>query len=347
MKPILVLTVPVLLAACASSDPPPEISYDPLEFEPATQTEEPPRPVEIVTLPEPLPLPGQLMPIPPDWEPPADDPRPPEARVTDANLAAAVEPSEDGYVNAIQVYPYSEGALYQLYTSPEKVSNIMLQPGETIVAVSAGDTVRWVIGDTVSGTGDTARGHVLVKPITEGLNTNLVVITDRRAYHLELTSTPETYMASVSWHYPRDALIALARRNAVAEAAAEQIVDGGLDIEALRFRYAITGDTPPWRPVRVFDDTHKVYIQFPSRLDQGEAPPLFVVGPDGEAQLVNYRLRGRYYIVDRLFAAAELRLGADPQEIVRISRTDGAQESRNAQPARVSAWSPEDRDRDR
>ena len=92
----------------------------------------------------------------------------------------------------------------------------------------------------------------------------------------------------------------------------------------LRFRYRITRDDPPWRPVRVFDDTAKVYIQFPVRLNQGEAPPLFVVGPAGEAELVNYRVRGHTYIVDRLFAAAELRLGEDQQQVVRITRTDEA-----------------------
>ena len=323
MKKIFILTAPILLAACATKQLPPEISYDAEDFGAAALTAEPPRPVEIVTVPEPLPLPGQLMPAPGTRQPPVEDLRAPEDRVTEANEAAAVEPTQDGYINAIQVYPYTEGALYQLYTAPENVSNIALQPGEEIVAVSAGDTVRWVIGDTVSGAGETARAHVLVKPITEGLRTNLIIITDRRAYHLELTSTPETYMASVSWRYPHDELLALQRRNAVAEEAAEGVVDSGLDIENLRFRYAISGDTPPWRPVRVFDDTHKVYIQFPARLDQGEAPPLFVVGPDGENQLVNYRVRGRYYIVDRLFAAAELRLGEDPQQVVRISRTDG------------------------
>jgi type IV secretion system protein VirB9 len=323
MKKILILAVPVFLAACATKQLPPEISYDTEDFGAAALTAEAPLPVEIVTVPEPLPLPGQLMPAPGEWEPPAEDLRAPEDRVTDANEAAAVEPTQDGYINAIQVYPYAEGALYQLYTAPETVSNIALQPGEEIVAVSAGDTVRWVIGDTVSGAGETARAHVLVKPIAEGLRTNLVIITDRRAYHLELTSTPETYMASVSWRYPHDELLALQRRNAIAIETAERVIDSGLDIDNLRFRYAISGDTPPWRPVRVFDDTHKVYIQFPARLDQGEAPPLFVVGPDGENQLVNYRVRGRYYIVDRLFAAAELRLGEDPQQVVRITRTDG------------------------
>ena len=174
-----------------------------------------------------------------------------------------------------------------------------------------------------SGSGAAAQAHVLVKPIAEGLRTNLVIITDRRAYHLELTSTPRPIWRRSPGIIRDDELLALTRRNIAAEEAADRVIDRGLDIDNLRFRYAISGDNPPWRPVRVFDDTHKVYIQFPARLDQGEAPPLFVVGPDGENQLVNYRVRGRYYIVDRLFAAAELRLGEDPQQVVRITRTDG------------------------
>ncbi len=94
-------------------------------------------------------------------------------------------------------------------------------------------------------------------------------------------------------------------------------------LDALNFRYSITGDTPAWRPLRAFDDGSKVYVEFPARIDQGEAPPLFVVGAQGSTDLVNYRVKGNYYVVDQLFAAAELRLGADPQQIVRIERTDG------------------------
>ena len=342
MKKTAVVVLTGLLAACAQKQPPPEISYDRDDYETAVRTPEPSRPVKVVSIPEPLPLPGQLKPLPARQEPRDDDDRFPEERVDDANETAAVEPTEDHYINAIQVYPYTEGALYQLYTAPERVSDIALEAGEQIVAVSAGDTVRWVIGDTVSGAGEAARAHVLVKPITQGLRTNLVIITDRRAYHLELTRLPETYMASVSWHYPHDELIALHRRSAVAEKAANQVIDSGLDIEKLRFRYAIDGDRPPWRPVRVFDDTHKVFIQFPARLDQGEAPPLFVVGPDGDNQLVNYRVRGRTYIVDRLFAAAELRLGEDPQQVVRITRTDG----RPQEPSRANS-EYEERSRER
>ena len=245
-----------------------------------------------------------------------------------ASLARAAhstvqEPRTDFYVNAIQIYPWSEGALYKLYTAPERVSEIALEPGETLVAVAAGDTARWVIGDTASGTGAARRTHVLVKPSAAGLATNLVITTDRRLYRVEVASNGGPAMAGIAWTYPQDELIALQR--AEAAAAAAQPVAQGMAIETLNFAYAISGDRPSWRPVRAFDDGRQVFIQFPASLAQDEAPPLFVLGESGRAELVNYRLKGRYYVVDRLFGAAELRLGGRRQQVVRITRTgDGA-----------------------
>jgi type IV secretion system protein VirB9 len=113
----------------------------------------------------------------------------------------------------------------------------------------------------------------------------------------------------------------LRRQNVAAEAAAP--VDVGLDFANLNFRYTIEGDAAPWRPTRAFDDGRKVYIEFPRGIAQGEMPPLFVIGAAGDSQLVNYRVRGNHMIVDRLFAAAELRFGADSQKVVRIVRSDG------------------------
>ena len=313
----------LVLAGCASKTPLPRIQYDSMDFSPAIAEAEAPKPVQIVELPRPLPLPGQLKPCPESRRSSAEDDLAPEDRVEQGNAAARREPALEGYVNAVQVYPYTKGALYQLYAAPEQVSDIALQPGEELISVSAGDTVRWVVGDTTSGEGAGAQVHILVKPIAADLTTNLVITTNRRAYHLELHSSDATYMASVSWAYPHDELIALQRRNERAAADETRTIDAGLDLQNLRFRYAISGDDPPWRPLRAFDDGRKVYIQFPSGLFQGEAPPLFVVGPEGDNELVNYRVKGNFYIVDRLFPAAELRLGEDPQQVVRISRTDG------------------------
>lgn len=245
-------------------------------------------------------------------------PSPAVVRVRTANREATQEPQARAFVNAVQVYPFSGGALYRLYAAPERVTDIALQPGEAVISVAAGDTVRWTVGDTTSGTGDAKRVHILVKPFAAGLSTNLIITTDRRAYHVQLESTAATAMAALSWTYPQDELIAI-RRAAEQEKAAAPVASG-LAIEQLYFGYAVTGNTPPWRPLRAFDDGRQTFIEFPASIAVGEAPPLFVLGEAGEAQLVNYRIAGRFYIVDRLFAAAELRLGEKKQAVVRIVR---------------------------
>jgi type IV secretion system protein VirB9 len=238
--------------------------------------------------------------------------------VAAANRAATIEPVAQGFINAVQVYPFADGAIYHVITAPERVTDIALQPGETLVAVASGDTVRWVIGDTTSGSGAEKRTHVLVKPFSAGLSTNLVITTDRRSYHIALTSLAKTAMAALSWTYPQDALIALKRAAAATEAAAP--VAAGIEVEQLHFNYAVSGDRPAWRPFRAFDDGRQTFIEFPATLAVGEAPPIFLVDGKGEAQLVNYRVKGRFYVVDRIFDVAELRLGTKHQQIVRISR---------------------------
>ena len=320
--PAVTLSAIVLaLAGCATQGKPaPRISLDePVQAQPLP---EPPKPIAVVEVPKVLPMPAQMKPLSgvannqtsPE---PVDEKR----RVTHANREARMPPTREGYINAIQVWPYSEGALYQVYATPGRVTVIGLQEGEELVTVAAGDTVRWIVGDTSSGAGDALRVSVLVKPIRSNLKTNLVITTSRRTYLIELTSTEEAWMASVSWNYPKDRMLALQRQARAAQVSAP--VDTGLSLERIRFRYAISGSNPPWQPLRAFDDGEKVYIQFPAGIAQGELPPMFVIGAQGDGQLVNYRFRSPYYIVDRLFGAAELRLGADKGDVVRIERTDG------------------------
>lgn len=310
------------LAGCATSTPPPEISYD--AAAPAVQTVDPPAPVTVVEIPRPLPLPGQMQRV--ELSRSTPEPTDPTARVNQANAAARIQPVRNGFINSMQVYPFTQGALYQVYTAVGQITDIALQPGEQLVGsgpVAAGDTVRWIIGDTQSGAGPTLQVHILVKPTRPDLMTNLVINTNLRTYHMELRSTERTYMASVSWQYPQDQLIALRRQNQQAEAA--QPVATGVELANVNFRYAIDGDRAPWRPLRAFDDGRQVFIEFPRGIGQGEMPPLFVVGPEGNtSELVNYRVRGHHMIVDRLFAAAELRYGSgERQKRVRIVRTDG------------------------
>jgi type IV secretion system protein VirB9 len=314
---LLVTASALALSACADGTPPPAITYDDASFKPAIQHHDPVPQKTGVQVPVGTVI-GPELPT----SPVKTESLLPINRVVAANHAALHEPTSSGYLNAAQIYPFSENALYRLYAAPQQVSDIALQPGETLSAISAGDTVRWAVGDTSSGNGQAKQVHVLVKPFAPNLKTNLVILTDKRTYHLALQSTDRVSMAAVSWNYPDDGLISAKTGDAPAVATTPTI-DSGVALENLNFRYAISGDNPPWKPLRAFDDGHKVYIEFPARIDQGEAPPLFVVGPDGGNQLVNYRMRGNYYVVDRLFGAAELRLGQDPQQVVRISRTDG------------------------
>jgi type IV secretion system protein VirB9 len=294
------------ITGCASTKPP-QISYD---------QSVPPLPVASVPVDDrPRPLH-----VPPAWTPARGgtaEANEPIARVEAANGAARIEPRREGYFNAVQVFPYSPGALYQVYVAPGQVTDIALEPGEQLTGsgpVAAGDTVRWIVGDTESGNGETRRVHILVKPTRPAIETNLVVNTDRRTYLIELRAHERPYMPSVAWFYPQS------RSRSVRAVPPTPVFP---EMALRHYRYAIDGDRPPWRPTNTYDDGRKVYIEFSPGIVQGEMPPLFIVGPDGNPEIVNYRTYGNVLIVDRLFAAAELRLGGENQQKVRIVRTDG------------------------
>lgn len=301
-----------MLAGCASTKPP-QISYDtnvpPLPAIPVSVTDERLKPLH----------------IPPAWTVARGGQTASTAtgRVDNANAAARVQPRREGYFNAIQVYPWSEGALYQVYAAPGQITSIALEPGESLTGagpIAAGDTARWIIGDTESGSGVTRRVHVLVKPSRADITTNLVITTDRRTYMIELRSGEKPYMPAVAWAYPQPAG---GGRQAT---PATPVIPA---VAARNYRYGLTGSSnPPWKPVAVYDDGRRVYVEFPRGIVQGEMPPIFVIGPEGEAQIANSRIYQHILIVDRLFGAAELRLGGgDKQQTVRIVRTDGRPQS--------------------
>ncbi|SFO00605.1 type IV secretion system protein VirB9 [Mesorhizobium sp. NFR06] len=296
------------LAGCATPHRPPQISYDasvpPLPALPAAIAEDRPRPLH----------------IPPAWIPArgGNAATEPIARVENANAAARVQPRREGYYNAIQIYPWSEGALYQVYAAPGQITDIALEPGESLTGtgpIAAGDTARWIIGDTESGSGVTRRVHVLVKPTRADITTNLVITTDRRTYMIEFRSGQKPYMPAVAWTYPSQPA---GQRQSV---PTTPIIPAAA---ARNYRYRLSGDNPPWKPISVYDDGRRVYVEFPRGIEQGEMPPIFIIGPDGEAQIANSRIYQHILIVDRLFGAAELRLGGGKhQQTVMIARTDG------------------------
>jgi len=236
-------------------------------------------------------------------------------------VSGADEETEfETYIDPAVHYP----DMVKVYASPSQVTDIALQRGEALTSVSAGDTERWTVGDTVSGSGANEQVHILVKPMAAKLSTNAVITTTKRTYYLDLKSFADTYMAAVSWRYPHEALKQIKKvvsKKPRLREVSFQKADLDFKQENLRFDYTIKGDTPNWRPTRVFDDGKKVFIEFPKSLSGSEAPPLFVTDRKGKkSKLVNYRVNGEYYVVDRLFDFAELRLGEKTQQVVRIER---------------------------
>jgi type IV secretion system protein VirB9 len=303
-------------AGCASRQPPPP------QYVRAVPEKELPRQPAVIEVPKPVPMPGQLRRLP-VYEVKHAEKRSPSDVIADANRKAALGPEREGYFNAIMTYDFADGALFQVYAAPLRLTTIELQPGEKIVGrPAAGDTVRWVMDVGRSGTGLTEQQHLYIKPTRSGLSTTMVVTTDRRTYYLELHSFEDTYVAAVRWRYPQDEVAQLETAAAREDSLAGATTATNVNLDAMNFAYRISVEKgePSWVPVQVFDDGRKTFIRFPQAMQNREAPALFVISSANDVQIVNYRVKNDYYVVDRLFDRAELRVGQQDQEIVRIAR---------------------------
>ena len=230
------------------------------------------------------------------------------------------------FVGAAAIHPYIEGAVYKVHTAPGALTTIALEPGELIQELAAGDTSRWFIQEANSGTGTAARPLLFIKPLQPKLTNNLTIATSRRVYHLDLESHAKgQYQTEITWRYANAtpaAGLTSPRQNHVAAAEGSLVGQTNVTVGDLDFGYRIdsrSGFNPDWMPLRAFHDGVKTYIEFPANVTT--RPPLFVI-KGKESEIVNYRLQGSRYVVDRVLDVAELRLGDDDQTVVRVTRTE-------------------------
>jgi P-type conjugative transfer protein TrbG len=190
---------------------------------------------------------------------------------------------------------------------PLHVTDIALQPGEIVRTVHAGDTVRWQISPALSGPDANRTTHIIIKAGEAGLETDLIIATDRRTYHCDLISRQNDRMPSVGFSYPEeiqgqwDAYQAQVAKDKVANTLPET----GENLTMLDFHYRVDGSAA-WKPVRVYSTGVKTVIQMPAKMKVSESPALLVLGSDGKEEMVNYRVRGDRYIVDLVFDKAVL-----------------------------------------
>lgn len=221
---------------------------------------------------------------------------------------APVTQGEDGKV----VFLYG-AAQPVVVCSPLQVCDIQLQEGELVQDVLVGDAVRWKVEAATSGVGTGQSVHLVVKPAEAGLITSMVITTSARTYHLELRSDAHRYMARVGFDYPDEIALNLAAINE--RLAASTVPGAGVPAERLDFNYRIEGEAR-WKPVRVYTDGIKTFIQFPAALSGSDAPVLFVIS-GGQNRIVNYRLSEGMMVVDYLVDNGVLLagVGRDQQRI--------------------------------
>ncbi len=252
--------------------------------------------------------------------------------------AAIKEHREDGkwpvYRTAEHtIYPYNQKPEPAVDCAPLRTTDIQLQPGETITDVALGDTERWMATPAASGDPRNAVPHLAVKPQVPGIETNLTIYTTKHIYHLLLRSRGHA-MQEVEFYYPDELSEAMKAADAAAASAKQEAADPPVDSDnvvkvaavdpaQLNFAYTVAGPNIPWKPVRAFDDGSHVYVQMPAGMKSSEAPALLINAGSG-TQMVNYRVKGNYYVVDRLFSDAILVSGVGrDQDRVTISYAGG------------------------
>lgn len=273
---------------------------------------------------------------------------PPVAAISSAPVrlttreAKAVAISKSWQDNTSMPTHGSEGAvlfgfgetLPSIICAPLYVCDLQLQPGELVNDIHIGDSVRWGISPAASGVGSQKTTHVLIKPRDAGLTTNLIITTDRRVYVLKLVSHPKTWMARVAFTYPDDqqreweSFMAAQRAEAMQKEARlievkrANVLPTGETIQRLDFGFDIRGDKPAWRPLRVYSDGRKTYIEFPAEMRTDEAPALVGIGPDRKDEVINYRVDGDRYVIDQVVQNVALISGVGRHQVkVEIARS--------------------------
>lgn len=219
---------------------------------------------------------------------------------------------------------YVHGAsIPTILATPMQVCDVELQQGETISSINVGDTARWQV--VVANANN--REHILIKPTDSGLETNAIVATNRRVYHLRLVSTVDSFTPYVGFVYANEML---AYQNTVNEQKAKQEyfdsyksdeTDKVLSLENLNFNYEVRGKAD-WKPERIYDDGTKTYIKLPKRTYTSEMP-ILLVSKGGQTVLVNYRTKKTAMIVDGVFDEIILVLGVGKEkEQINIVRAE-------------------------
>lgn len=196
---------------------------------------------------------------------------------------------------------YNPSQVYEIIGAYRFTTTIEFQKGETVQYLALGDTIAWQAHPMGR--------RVVLKPVEPRAITNLTVVTDRRTYYFRLSAAPQKderdAMYLVRFSYPADLGIAVnpdAERKASAGAA---IDDTASRVKVRHCNYSVSGSREI-KLVRACDDGLFTYLEFAKN---AKLPSFFAVDPDGNESVVNYRMEGKYVVIERVGSVFTLREG--------------------------------------
>lgn len=239
------------------------------------------------------------------------------------NSSVTVQSTAD-FRNAIVEYSFVDGKIYDIFTSPDHVTDIRLQPNEVISGEAAiGNANAFQLTTSASTENGTSVTHIYIRPVTTGLDTSMIIPTNQRTYYLRILSYEDLHMVGVRWNYP----ILYTFPSPTGGTETDASIDTGISIsvENLNYNYKISGDNTVWKPVVVFDDGVHTYIQFDPRFNSSAGAPALYLLPtrsssESKMEVVNYVIRGNLYITDFVIQDRQVWYLMSDKHSVKISR---------------------------
>lgn len=314
-----VICLAVTLFSCASAQPPIIVRYD-------LQTG---RPI-LANTQKTLPPPQITFRKPDDSQPEHSQEGKTPQQLADQNLEnTTVKPDFETFSGGPVTYDFVPFRQYQIFVAPNQQTDVILQPGEQIMGKPVmGDNKYFYLTNEFSRVHGQPTVNLFLTATVAGQETNITIITDRRTYRFVVSSYRHTYMPIVQYDYRFEDGSDLGGSNpAVASSGPynQNQIFVYAPIDRLDMNYAILAQSinkPAWAPVMVFNDGTRTYIQFPGAKGEAYAPALFALDSSGRPTLVNYTVRGVWYIVDQVLKKAELVLNKNDGNIITLYRRD-------------------------
>lgn len=220
--------------------------------------------------------------------------------VVSAPAFALKEPRPIATDSRIRTVRYSPNEVYQFIGHYGYQSSIEFEADEKIQTVSLGDSAAWMVNPS---------GNMLfLKPIDQNALTNMTVITDKRTYLFELHAEETKDIRDRNLIFTFRFLYPQADVSALDYSADDGIPDIQREPEKYNFRYTIRGSTVI-EPIRIFDDGQFTYFEF--RDKNAEIPAFYNVNSAGDEEIINFRKRDNYIVVERVSSRFTLRRGPD------------------------------------